>query len=127
MKPGIVVQYGIKLTHAGSFLVMRDEFYLCDLTYSTLEMHKCSMKTCDHVSSRDKKKRAGSYFVVQAGLRNNEFCLCGLIYRLVDQKYFLSYFSDRLTFSNLRGRTSRRIYRLTLPLFSPEMLSWLSK
>ena len=37
------------------------------------------MKTCGHVSSRDKKKQAGSYFVMQAGLRNNEFCLHGLI------------------------------------------------
>ena len=38
------------------------------------------MKTCGHVSSRDiKKKPAGSYFVMRAGLRNNEFCLHGLI------------------------------------------------
>ena len=58
---------------------MRDEFYLCGLTYSPLEMHKSTMKTCDHVSSRDiKKKQAGSYFVMQAGLRSNEFCLRGL-------------------------------------------------
>ena len=36
------------------------------------------MKTCGHVSSRDKKKKpAGSYFVMRAGLRNNEFCLHG--------------------------------------------------
>ena len=34
------------------------------------------------------------------------------------KKYFESYFSDRLTFSNIRGRTSRRIYRLALPLLS---------
>ena len=38
-----------------------------------------------------------------------------------------SYFSDRLTFSNICGRTSRRIYRLALPLLSREMLSSLSK
>ena len=38
-----------------------------------------------------------------------------------------SYFIDRLTFSNIRGRTSHRIYRLALPLLSPEMLSSLSK
>ena len=39
------------------------------------------MKTCDHVSSRDKKKekQAGSNFVMQAGLRNNEFCLHGYL------------------------------------------------
>ena len=38
----------------------------------------------------------------------------------VDQKKFESYFSDRLTFSNIHGRTSRRIYRLALPLLPPE-------
>ena len=38
-----------------------------------------------------------------------------------------SYFSDRLTFSNIRGRTSRRMYRLALPLLSPETLSSSSK
>ena len=37
-----------------------------------------------------------------------------------------SYFSDRLTFSNIDDRTSRRI-RLALPLLSPEMLFSLSK
>ena len=31
------------------------------------------------------------------------------IYMFVDQKKFESYFSDRLTFSNIRSRTSRRI------------------
>ena len=38
-----------------------------------------------------------------------------------------SYFSDRLTFSNIRGRTSRLIYRLALTLHAPEILSLLSK
>ena len=38
-----------------------------------------------------------------------------------------SYFSDRLTFSNIRGRTSRLIYRLALLLHTPEMLSSSSK
>ena len=42
----------------------------------------------------------------------------------VDQKKF---FSDQLTFSNIRSRTSRRIYRLALPLRAPETLSSLSK
>ena len=32
-------------------------------------------------------------------------------------------FSDRLTFSNIRSRTSHRIYRLALPLHAPETLS----
>ena len=41
----------------------------------------------------------------------------------VDKKKIESYFSDRLTFSNTHGRTSRRIYRLALPLRAPEMLS----
>ena len=36
-------------------------------------------------------------------------------------------FSDRLTFSNIHGRTSRQTYRLALPLLSPETLSSLSK
>ena len=45
----------------------------------------------------------------------------------VDQKKFESYFSDQLTFSNLRSRTSRRIYRLALPLLAPEKLSLSSK
>ena len=38
-----------------------------------------------------------------------------------------SYFSDRLTFSNIRSRTSRQIYRLALALLSLETLSSLSK
>ena len=39
----------------------------------------------------------------------------------------VSYFSDRFTFSNIRGGTSRRIYRLALPLISSETLSSLCK
>ena len=35
-----------------------------------------TIKTCDHHDL--KKKQAVSYFVMQAGLGNNEFCLCGL-------------------------------------------------
>ena len=45
----------------------------------------------------------------------------------MDEKIFESYFSDRPTFSNIRGRTSRRFYRLDLPLCAPETLSSLSK
>ena len=45
----------------------------------------------------------------------------------VDEKIFESYFRDRLTFSNIRSRTSRRIYRLALPLCAPETLSSLTK
>ena len=43
------------------------------------------------------------------------------------KKIFESYFNDQLTFSNIRNRTSCRIYRLALPLRAPEMLSSLSK
>ena len=49
------------------------------------------------------------------------------IYMFVDEKILESYFSDRLTFSNIRSWTSPRIYRLVLPLRAPEMLSSLSK
>ena len=45
----------------------------------------------------------------------------------IDERIFESYFRDRLTFSNIRSRTSRRIYRLALPLSAPETLSSLSK
>ena len=45
------------------------------------------------------------------------------IYVCGQKKKFESYFSDRLTFSNIRGRTSRQIYRLALSLLSPETLS----
>ena len=43
------------------------------------------------------------------------------------QKKIELYLSDRLAFSNISSRTSHRIYRLALPLHSPEMLSSLSK
>ena len=49
------------------------------------------------------------------------------LYMFVDEKIFESYFSDQLTFSNIRSRTSRRIYRLALPLRTPVTLSSLSK
>ena len=41
------------------------------------------------------------------------------------KKKIKSYFRDQLTFSNIRSRTSRRIYRLGLPLCAPETLSLL--
>ena len=43
------------------------------------------------------------------------------------QKKIESYFSDRLNFSNIRGSTSCQIYRLALPLSTPETLSSLIK
>ena len=49
------------------------------------------------------------------------------IYMFEDEKIFESYFSNRLTFLNIRSRTSHRIYRLALPLRAPETLSSLSK
>ena len=45
----------------------------------------------------------------------------------VDKKKIESSFNDRLTFSNNQGRSSRRIYRLALPLRVPETLSSSSK
>ena len=56
--------------------------------------------------------RAGVY-VIKAGVH---ICIC-----LWTKKNFESYFSDQLTFSNIHGRTSRRIYRLTLPLHTPDI------
>ena len=53
---------------------------------------------------------------------------CPYIYIcLWTKKKFESYFGDRLTFSNIRSRTSLQIYRLALPLHAPETLSSLSK
>ena len=49
------------------------------------------------------------------------------IYVCGRKKNFESYFRDRLTFSNVDSRTSRRIYRLALLLRTPETLSSLSK
>ena len=43
------------------------------------------------------------------------------------KKIFESYFRNRLTFSNIRSRIFRRIYRLVLLLRAPETLSSLSK
>ena len=59
----------------------------------------------------------------------SDWCWCPYIYvyMFVDQKKFESYFSDRLTFSNIHGRTSQRIYRLALWLWDPETLSSSSK
>ena len=45
----------------------------------------------------------------------------------MDKKKFESYFGDRLTFSNIHSRTSSRLYRLALPLRTPEMLYSSSK
>ena len=53
--------------------------------------------------------------------------ICTLYICLWTKHIFESYFRDRLTFSNIRSRTSRRIYRLALSLRAPETLSSLSK
>ena len=45
----------------------------------------------------------------------------------MDQKKIELYFCDRLTFSNIRGRTSRRINMTSSTTASPEMLSSSSK
>ena len=49
------------------------------------------------------------------------------IYTFSWTKKIESYFSNRLTISNICSRTSRRINRLDQPLLSPETLSSLSK
>ena len=49
------------------------------------------------------------------------------IYICLWTKKIESYFSNRLTFSNIRGKTSCKIYRQALPLLSPEKFSPLSK
>ena len=54
---------------------------------------------------------------------NGTIFLVIYVYMFVDQKKIELYFSNRLTFSNIRGRTSRRIYRLALPLLSSKTLS----
>ena len=67
---------------------------------------------------------------VSRGVRNSEVLLYIYIGRYIclwTKNHFESYFRDRLTFSSIRGKTSRRIYRLALPLLSPEMLSLLTK
>ena len=53
---------GKLFSHAGSFLVMWDEFYLCGLTYSALENARVTIKTCGHMSSHDFKKASGKLF-----------------------------------------------------------------
>ena len=58
---------------------------------------------------------AGGY-VIRAGVHRH---VCGQFLKIV--------LSNRITFSNICGRTSRRIYRPALPLLSPEMRSSSSK
>ena len=55
------------------------------------------------------------------------FIACNEVCHHYESKKFESYFRDRLTFSNVDSRTSRRIYRLALLLRAPETLSSLSK
>ena len=52
---------------------------------------------------------------------------CGVHIYVCGGKKIESYCRDRLTFSNIRSKTSRRIYRLALPLRAPETHSSLSK
>ena len=70
-------------------------------------------------------------FTPHAQCERGKVISCGvhiyIIYVCGRKKKFESYFRDRLTFSNIHSRTSRRIYRLALPLRAPETLSSLSK
>ena len=59
--------------------------------------------------------------------RGKVIVVCVYINMFVDRKIFESYFNDRLTFSSIHGRTSRRIYRLALPLLSSQTLPSLRK
>ena len=59
--------------------------------------------------------------VIGVGVHIYMYILC-----LWTKTFFESFFSDQLTFSNIRGRTSPLIYRLALPLLYPETLSLLS-
>ena len=71
----------------------------------------------------------GTIFTPHAQRERGKVIDCGVhIYIcLWSKKIFESYFRDRLTFSNIGSRTSRRIYRLALLLRAPETLSSLSK
>ena len=73
--------------------------------------------------------RTGKYYCKNMKYRINKYIYIYIyIYIcLWSKKKFESYFRDRLTFSNVDSRTSRRIYRLALLLRAPETLSSLSK
>ena len=69
-------------------------------------------------------------FSRKRGKLQNEVLILLYIYiymSVVEKNKFESYFRDRLIFSNVDSRTSRRIYRLALLLRAPETLSSLSK
>ena len=53
-------------------------------------------------------------------------CNKSYIYTRLWTKNIFLFFSDRLTLSNIRGGNSSRIYKVALPLCTPEMLSTLS-
>ena len=61
--------------------------------------------------------------MIGAGVHIYVYILYIQIYMFVDGKKIESYFSNRLIFSNIRSRTSHQIYRLALPLCTPETLS----
>ena len=65
--------------------------------------------------------RTGKYYCKNMKYRINRY-IC-----LWTKKKTESYFNNRLTFSNIRSRTSREIYRLALALLSLETLSSLSE
>ena len=57
------------------------------------------------------------YFVTpHAHARAGGYVIGAGVHMFADKNKFESYFSDRLTFSNIHSRTSRRIHRLALPL-----------
>ena len=100
-------------TDASQLGVLLHMAYLSCLTQSSLS----SKLFTPHAHAR-----AGGY-VIGAGVH---ICIYIGIY-VCGQKKIESYFSDRLALSNIHCRTSRRMYRLDLPLPSTETLSSSSK
>ena len=91
--------------------------------------HGPSLVRRDYPGPRSGKTRFSVYYpasAARAGLSDRPWCPYNYIC-LWTKKIFESYFRDRLTFSNIDNRTSRRIYRLALLMRAPETLSSLSK
>ena len=92
----------------------------------TTATNNCAETTLTEVKLRLKSAVFFVNYVNKTVRCGNFFCLL-LYICLWTKKIFESYFSDRLTFSNIHSRTSRQIYRLTLPLRAPETLFSLTK
>ena len=102
----------------------------CEL-HSTINENNSSRKLCEESGHVKFLRRSLPLITPHAQRERGKVIGCGVhIYIYIclwTKKIFESYFRDRLTFSNICSRTSRRIYRLALPLRAPETLSSLSK